>query len=68
MALTFDQLRDATADWRAVSVREAELRAERDSLILQALSEGMSQREVARAVGVSHGLPAQIVAKHSDGC
>lgn len=58
--MTPDQLRQATAPWRRARQLEILLRNDRDNAIIAALRSGMTEREAARAVGVSHGLPAAI--------
>lgn len=59
--MTPDELTARTAPWREARDLEVRLRPLRDAAIRQALAEGMTQRTVAKAVGVSNGLPAHII-------
>lgn len=58
--MTPDELTARTRRWREARDLEWELRPQRDIDIRVALMEGMTQREAANAVGVSHSLPAHI--------
>lgn len=58
--MTADELRARTTPWRKARQRELLLRNDRDMAILQALREGMTEREAAKAVGVHHSLPGHL--------
>lgn len=62
--ITSKQLKSAQARYERAS-RHA--RKERDHLILQALAEGWTQRQVAAATGLTHGRVAQIALGGSSG-
>jgi DNA invertase Pin-like site-specific DNA recombinase len=58
-----DRLAAAAAKIRRTEKQLAKLKASRDQLILEAIDDGMSTREVARLAGVSVARPSQIKAR-----
>lgn len=59
--MTSAELAARTAEWREARDLEVRLRVGRDVAIREALRAGMTQRAVAAAVGVSHGMPAHVL-------
>lgn len=58
--MTPEELAARTRPWRNARDLEVELRPQRDIDIRLALAEGMAERAVASAVGVSIGLPNHV--------
>lgn len=60
--MTLSSLRRIDAQYRASATRAEALRVKREAAIIDAVRAGASQRDVARAVGLTEGRVSQIIA------
>lgn len=60
MAMTTEQLADVEAAYRAASARAEELRERRNAAVREAVGDGMSQAQIARAMSLTRSRVGQI--------